>query len=199
VVDNLVYFSVQAQQGTLSSTGTPLQPTTFTTTAKTVPVGLVMSLTPQISENGTVTLDVRPTISRKIGDVSDPNPSLQNTQNPSLTIQNKIPVIQVREMESVLQVGSGQTVILGGLMQDDSNRARDGIPGLSRAEGFGAIFGQQERNVQKTELVIFLRPTVITNPSLDSDELKFYKRYLPTANGAPEQWKNGFDAAGDPR
>jgi len=79
------------------------------------------------------------------------------------------------------------------------NRARDGIPGLSRAEGFGAIFGQQERNVQKTELVIFLRPTVITNPSLDSDELKFYKRYLPTANGAPEQWKNGFDAAGDPR
>ena len=199
VVDNLVYFSVQAQQGTLSSTGTPLQPTTFTTTAKTVPVGLVMSLTPQISENGTVTLDVRPTISRKIGDVSDPNPSLQNTQNPSLTIQNKIPVIQVREMESVLQVGSGQTVILGGLMQDDSNRARDGIPVLSRAEGFGAIFGQQERNVQKTELVIFLRPTVITNPSLDSDELKFYKRYLPTANGAPEQWKNGFDAAGDPR
>jgi general secretion pathway protein D len=190
---------VQAQQGTLSSTGTPLQPTTFTTTAKTVPVGLVMSLTPQISENGTVTLDVRPTISRKIGDVNDPNPSLQNTTNPNLTIQNKIPVIQVREMESVLQVGSGQTVILGGLMQDDSNRARDGIPGLSRAEGFGAIFGQQERNIQKTELVIFLRPTVITNPSLDSDALKFYKRYLPTASGAPEQWKNGFDAAGDPR
>jgi MSHA type pilus biogenesis protein MshL len=199
VVDNLVYFSVQAQQGTLSSTGTPLQPTTFTTTAKTVPVGLVMSLTPQISENGTVTLDVRPTISRKIGDVSDPNPSLQNKDNPSLTIQNKIPVIQVREMESVLQVSSGQTVILGGLMQDDSNRARDGIPVLSRAEGFGAIFGQQERNVQKTELVIFLRPTVITNPSLDSDELKFYKRYLPRADGTTEQWHNGMDAAGDPR
>ena len=102
-------------------------------------------------------------------------------------------------MESVLQVSSGQTVILGGLMQDDSNRARDGIPVLSRAEGFGAIFGQQERNVQKTELVIFLRPTVITNPSLDSDELKFYKRYLPRADGTTEQWHNGMDAAGDPR
>lgn len=192
VVDNLVYFSVQAQQGTLSSTGTPLQPTTFTTTAKTVPVGLVMSLTPQISENGLVTLDVRPTISRKISDVSDPNPSLIN-------VQNKIPVIQVREMESVLQVGSGQTVILGGLMQDDSDRARDGIPVLSRPEGIGALFGQQERNVKQTELVIFLRPTVITNPSLDSDELKFYKRYLPRANAAPEQWHNGADAAGDPQ
>ncbi len=193
VVDNLVYFSVQAQQGTLSSTGTPLQPTTFTTTAKTVPVGLVMSLTPQISENGMVTLDVRPTISRKISDVSDPNPGL-----PAAT-PNKIPVIQVREMESVLQVGSGQTVILGGLMQDDSDRARDGIPVLSRPQGIGALFGQQERNIRQTELVIFLRPTVITNPSLDSDELKFYKRYLPSANAIPEQWHNGADAAGDPR
>lgn len=193
VVDNLVYFTVQAQQGTLSSTGTPLQPTTFTTTAKTVPVGLVMSLTPQISESGMVTLDVRPTISRKIGDVTDPNPGLP------VNTPNKIPVIQVREMESVLQVGSGQTVILGGLMQDDSDRARDGIPVLSRPEGFGAIFGQHERNVQKTELVIFLRPTVITNPSLDSDELKFYKRYLPRADAAPEQWHNGADAAGDPQ
>ena len=193
VVDNLVYFSVQAQQGTLSSTGTPLQPTTFTTTAKTVPVGLVMSLTPQISENGMVTLDVRPTISRKISDVSDPNPGL-----PAAT-PNKIPVIQVREMESVLQIRSGQTVILGGLMQDDSDRARDGIPVLSRPEGIGALFGQQERNVRQTELVIFLRPTVITNPSLDSDELKFYKRYLPHGNVAPEQWHNGADAAGDPQ
>ena len=193
VVDNLVYFSVQAQQGTLSSTGTPLQPTTFTTTAKTVPVGLVMSLTPQISENGMVTLDVRPTISRKISDVSDPNPGL-----PAAT-PNKIPVIQVREMESVLQIRSGQTVILGGLMQDDSDRARDGIPVLSRPEGIGALFGQQERNVRQTELVIFLRPTVITNPSLDSDELKFYKRYLPSANAIPEQWHNGADAAGDPQ
>jgi len=193
VVDNLVYFTVQAQQGTLSSTGTPLRPTTFTTTAKTVPVGLVMSLTPQISESGMVTLDVRPTISRKIGDVTDPNPGLP------VNTPNKIPVIQVREMESVLQVGSGQTVILGGLMQDDSDRARDGIPVLSRPEGFGAIFGQHERNVQKTELVIFLRPTVITNPSLDSDELKFYKRYLPRADAAPEQWHNGADAAGDPQ
>ncbi|GBL45444.1 type II secretion pathway protein D homolog [Sulfuriferula multivorans] len=193
VVDNLVYFNVQAQQGTLSSTGTPLQPTTFTTTAKTVPVGLVMSLTPQISENGMVTLDVRPTISRKISDVSDPNPGL-----PAAT-PNKIPVIQVREMESVLQIRSGQTVILGGLMQDDSDRARDGIPVLSRPEGIGALFGQQERNIRQTELVIFLRPTVITNPSLDSDELKFYKRYLPSANATPGQWHNGADAAGDPQ
>lgn len=170
VVDNLVYFTVKADTVTSNNTA-PV--TTYTTTPQTVPVGLVMSLTPQISENGMVTLNVRPTISRKVGDVVDPNPSIV------APLTNKVPVIQVREMESVLQVGSGQTVILGGLMQDDTNRARDGIPGLSRPEGIGALFGQHERNAQQTELVIFLRPTVIATPSLESDELKSFKRYLP--------------------
>lgn len=175
VVDNLVYFTVKADTVTSNNTA-PV--TTYTTTPQTVPVGLVMSLTPQISENGMVTLNVRPTISRKVGDVVDPNPSI------IAPLTNKVPVIQVREMESVLQVGSGQTVILGGLMQDDTNRARDGIPGLSRPEGIGALFGQHERNVQQTELVIFLRPTVIATPSLESDELKPFKRYLPKPDQA---------------
>ncbi|WP_124948755.1 secretin and TonB N-terminal domain-containing protein [Sulfuriferula thiophila] len=175
VVDNLVYFTVKADTVT-SNNSAPV--TTYTTTPQTVPVGLVMSLTPQISESGMVTLNVRPTISRKVGDAIDPNPSI------IAPLTNKVPVIQVREMESVLQVGSGQTVILGGLMQDDSNRARDGIPILSRPDGIGALFGQHERNVQQTELVIFLRPTVIATPSLDSDELKTFKQYLPRPNDA---------------
>ena len=178
VVDNLVYFTVKADTVT-SNNSAPV--TTYTTTPQTVPVGLVMSLTPQISESGMVTLNVRPTISRKVGDAIDPNPSIV------APLTNKVPVIQVREMESVLQVGSGQTVILGGLMQDDSNRARDGIPVLSRPDGIGALFGQHERNVQQTELVIFLRPTVIATPSLDSDELKAFKQYLPGRNALSSQ------------
>ena len=176
VVDNLVYFSVQSQQGTLSSTGTPLQPATFTTTAHTVPVGVVMSVLPQINENGMVSLTVRPTISRKVGFVDDPNPDLAKEG-----VKNSIPIIQVREMESLLQVRSGQTVILGGLIQDDSNNARDGLPVLSRPEGIGAMFGQHERINNQTELVIFLRPIVVSNPTLDSDELRQFQRLLPTA------------------
>lgn len=178
VVDNLVYFSVQSQQGVLSSTGTPLQPTTFTTTAHTVPIGVVMSVLPQINENGMVSLTVRPTISRKVGSVDDPNPALQLAG-----VKNSIPIIQVREMESLLQVRSGQTVVLGGLIQDDRNNARDGIPGLSRPEGVGAIFGQHEHINSQTELVIFLRPTVVSNPTLDREELSQFQRLLPEARG----------------
>lgn len=178
VVDNLVYFSINVQQGTLSSSGSVLTQPTYTTTVNTVPVGVVMSVTPQINQNGRVTLVVRPTISRRNGDVKDPNPSLG-------AIQNLIPVIQVREMESVLQVTSGETAILGGLMQDDVAKNRDGLPGLTDNPVTNILTGTRDRNATQTELVIFLRPTVITNPSLSSDELSFYKRFLPQspANG----------------
>jgi general secretion pathway protein D len=176
VVDNLVYFTIEVQQGTTSSTGLITQPT-YTTTANTVPVGVVMSVTPQINDNGRVTLVVRPTISRKVGEVSDPNPALTQGAN---RIENKVPVIQVSEMESVLQVPSGETVVLGGLMQDDSARNSDTLPGLTDTP-FNYLFGQKERKVQQTELVIFIRPTNIPNPSLSSEELSFYRRYLPQA------------------
>jgi general secretion pathway protein D len=176
VVNNLVYFTVKADTNQNANNTT----TTFTTTPQTVPVGVVMSVLPQINENGMVSLTVRPTISRQVGSVQDPNPELKKEN-----INSSVPVIQVREMESLLQVRSGQTVILGGLIQDDTNNARDGLPGLSRPEGVGAIFGQHERINNQTELVIFLRPVVVTNPSLESDELRQFQRLLPTARSSP--------------
>jgi general secretion pathway protein D len=176
VVNNLVYFTVKAD--TIARENSPTV-TFFTTTPQTIPVGLVMSVLPQINENGMVSLTVRPTISRQVGEVIDPNPDLKRAG-----VNNSIPVIQVREMESLLQIRSGQTVILGGLIQDDSNNARDGLPGLSRPEGIGAVFGQHERINSQTELVIFLRPIVVSNPTLESEELRQFQRLLPTARSA---------------
>lgn len=173
VVNNLVYFSVEVTPASYSG-GFLTSPAVYTTTARAVPVGIVMSVLPQISENGMVSLTVRPTISRKVGDVSDPNPELKD-------VANLVPVIQVREMESLLQVRSGQTVMLGGLIQDDTNNARDGVPILSRPAGIGAVFGQHERINSQTELVIFLRPIVVSNPTLESDELRQFQRLLPSS------------------
>ena len=173
VVDNLVYFTIQ---GTTTSTVNVGTTATFTTTPHTVPVGVVMSVTPQINENGVITLTVRPTITRVVSYVNDPNPTLAQDH-----IQSQIPVIQAREMESMLQVRSGQTVVLGGLIQDDASQARDGLPVLSRPSGVGALFGQHERSDTQTELVIFLRPTVIHEPSVESADLARFRRLLPTA------------------
>jgi MSHA biogenesis protein MshL len=76
-------------------------------------------------------------------------------------------------------------VVLGGLMQDDTAKNRDGLPGLTDNVATNILFGTRDRRASQTELVIFLRPTVITNPSLSSDELSFYKRYLPKADARP--------------
>ena len=177
VVDNLVYFEVSstASQGTTGGTLTSVS-----TTAKTVAVGVVMSVTPQINEDGRVILTVRPTITRL-----NPRNPFVNDPNPSLTIPNQVPQVQTREMESVLQVGSGQTVILGGLMQDDLQRNRQQLPGADELAAVGELFRFRDERAVKTELVIFLRPTVVANPSLESDELKFFQRFLPQPEPPP--------------
>jgi MSHA biogenesis protein MshL len=174
VVDNLVYFTVTAN--TVASANAPAV-TTFSTTVNSVPVGFIMSVVPQISENDSVVLNIRPTISRKLTDVPDPNPSLANPCGIPVPvggcnipgISSLIPVIQTREMESLMRVQSGQTAVLGGLIQDAANNIEDGIPGVNRLPGIGQLLAQRKDLNQKTELVIFLRPTVIRDTSLDGD------------------------------
>ncbi len=171
VVDNVVYFTVQSQisQGTVGQGN--LQ--SVTTTPNTVAVGVVVSLTPQVHEDGNVTLTVRPTISRVLKFVPDPNPII-----PPATNQG-VPEIAVREMESVLQLTSGQTAILGGLMQDNVRRDRNQVPYVGNLPRVGDLFAYRNEEVTKSELVIFIRPIVVRNPSLDSDELKDLRRLLP--------------------
>ena len=172
VVDNLVYFTIQAN--TTTAANSPAV-TTFTTTVNSVPVGFIMSVVPQISDSATVLLNLRPTISRKLTDIADPNPSLanpcgvgvQNCATPA--ISSLIPVIQTRELESVLRVQSGQIAMLGGLMQDATSTVEDTVPGLRRVPGIGALLAQRRDVNQKTELVIFLRPTVIRDASVEGD------------------------------
>jgi general secretion pathway protein D len=88
-------------------------------------------------------------------------------------------------MESVLQVGSGQTVVLGGLMQDTAQRNRKQIPGADELSAAGELLRFRAESVIKSELMIFLRPVVVANPSLESDELKFYQRFLPQPETPP--------------
>lgn len=175
VVDNLVYFTLQSQisQATVGAGGSNLQ--SFTTTPNTVPIGVVMSVTPQVNDSGEVNINVRPTISSLIRYVPDPNPSLNAAGIPN----QGIPEIQVREMESMLQINSGNTAVLGGLMQDQIQRNTDKVPGLSNVPGIGRLFTGRNDVSRKTELVIFLRPTVIKSASLESDELQSYKQFLP--------------------
>lgn len=178
VVENEVYFTIDSQISQSTSLGGQnLQ--SIESEVHTIPVGLVMAVTPQINENMAVTLNVRPTISRIVDRVPDPAPQLIAAQfNGTFpNVQSLIPVIAVREMESILKVNSGQVAILGGLMQDDYQRDVNSVPGLSDVPGVGNAFKQRDFQNSKSELIIFLRPTVIRNASLTGD-LAPYRKYL---------------------
>jgi len=172
VVDNLVYFSIKADSTANQTTTT----TTYTTTAVTVPTGFTMSVTPQINDSDTVLLNLRPSITRLLRYVNDPNPDLAKAG-----VTSQVPVLQTREMESVLKIENNQIAILGGLMQDEVNNQTDGIPLLSRIPLAGNLFDYRNDTKKKTELVIFLRPVVVKEASLDGDFSKF-RSNLPDEN-----------------
>jgi len=176
VADNKIYFNISSTPATLSSTGTVLTPATYTTTAIPVAVGFTMNVTPEINDTDYVTINVRPTITRIIDYVNDPNPALALTG-----IVNRVPEIRTREMESIIRVSSGQVAVLGGLMQDEINNLSDGIPLLGDIPVAGNIFKNRNDTKSKTELVIFLRPVIIKDASLDGDYSSF-RNNLPDAN-----------------
>jgi|AntRauTorcE11898_2_1112593.scaffolds.fasta_scaffold00167_18 general secretion pathway protein D len=170
VVDNRVYFTIDVEQ-TLDEGVTN---TVFDSQINTVPVGLVMTVTPYIGADDEVLLNTRPTVSRVLGFVEDPNPSLANAG-----VTNSVPEIQVREMESLLRVNSGQVAVIGGLMQDSIDQSERSVPLVGNLPLVGNFFSYRDDRVEKTELIIFLRPTVIDQANLDGD-MKRFRQYLRT-------------------
>jgi general secretion pathway protein D len=184
VVDNKVYFTITVTPG--NTNGTFITQPVYTTTAVPVAVGFTMNVTPEINDADYVTINVRPTITRIIGYVNDPNPSLAYPCGTSATcsvtpIVNKVPEIRTREMESIIRISSGQVAVLGGLMQDEINNLTDSVPLLGEIPIAGNLFKSRNDTKTKTELVIFLRPVVIKDASLEGD-FSTYRNNLPDAN-----------------
>ena len=183
VADNKVYFNVKAD--TQPCAPAPCQAiTTYTTTPNSVSVGFVMNVTPQISDADTVTINIRPTITRIVDFVNDPNPVLK-----AAGVTNPVPEIQSREMESIIKVNSGQTAVMGGLMQDEVDKLTDAIPGISNIPLFGNLFKNRNDTTTKTELVIFLRPIIIKDASINGDYSEFHDS-LPNSDFFKEPNKN---------
>jgi general secretion pathway protein D len=127
-----------------------------------------MAVLPQINDVDAVVLNVRPTIRRRVDSVRDPNPALQGA-----TTQNDIPVFETREFDSILRLQSGEIAVLAGLMQDFTQNNDSGIPGVRSVPFLGEALSNRSDLSTKTELVIFLRATVIRDPSLDGDFRNF--------------------------
>jgi general secretion pathway protein D len=110
--------------------------------------GVILNVAPRINANGNVRLEIEQEISNV--------PS----NNTSLT-----PTISERKVKSSILVGSGQTVLLAGLVSEQQTGTRNSLPGLDQIPVLGDAFGNQDNATQRTELIIFIRPQIIRNGS----------------------------------
>jgi len=112
-------------------------------------IGIILTVTPRINTNGLIELDVSPEISTLTGD----------TVPISDTIQ--APVFAKRSAETHVVVPNGKTVVIGGLMEDQETEQIRKIPILGDIWGLGALFRRKITSKSKTELLIFLTPTIV--------------------------------------
>lgn len=122
-------------------------------------VGIQLTVTPFITSDGMVEMIVTPTIS----DLADRSQWVTTSSGPSGTISS--PVINSRSADTVVVVPNGQTVIIGGLMEKQNQRAENKIPILGDIPLLGAAFRHRVDSNTKTELLIFLTPTIVDTPT----------------------------------
>jgi MSHA biogenesis protein MshL len=176
VTRDIIYFTMTPSSAAtaVSGGGTAVVQPSFTTSPQIAAEGFLMAVLPQINSAEAVVLNVRPTIRRQVGAARDPNPALQG-----LATQNDIPIFETREFDSILRLQNGQIGVLAGLMQDIVEQTDTGIPGLRSIPIIGEILSNRSQLSRKTELVIFLRATVVYDPSVDGD-FRGLRNQLPT-------------------
>jgi general secretion pathway protein D len=154
VVINNQVATLQVGDAVPISTGSATVLTTNNTVVNTIDyrnTGIILRVAPRISANGNVRLDVEQEIS---------NVPTSSSNTPNLT-----PTVSERKVKSSILVANGQTVLLAGLISEQQNGTRNGIPVLDQIPGFGDAFGHQDNNTTRTELIIFIRPQIIHNGS----------------------------------
>ncbi len=142
--------------------------------AMTVPIGLVMIVQPSVNlQTGEITMTLRPTISRVQKEVEDPAVAIKSNQK----VKSTIPVVQVRELDSVLTIKSGQVLVMGGLMEDRSSYMSASVPGADSIPLFGEFAKGKDDDRKVTELVIFLTAHIADDPCVVEADERIYNTY----------------------
>ncbi len=166
---NEVFFECEVTPATVISSTSSSQstPGTADCTPQSVPIGIILNILPSINmDSQEVTLSVRPTLTRKVGDALNPEQDIINALNgvtDAPAVQQTTPIIEVRELDSVMKVKSGGVMVIGGLMEDTSTTANSGIPGMSDLPIIGSAFKSRNEDYSKRELIIFIKATIVNS------------------------------------
>jgi len=124
-----------------------------------IDVGVKLSVVPTIGSDGFVTMKIKPEISSVTGTVTTDTGTI-------------VPIVSTSQSETVVKVKDGRTLIIAGLLKQENTDDSTGLPKLSRIPFFGSLFGKKTKEGKKTELVIFITPTIITGASNIGREVK---------------------------
>ena len=139
-----VFFVTTSQVD--ASTGQILQ---TVVTPQTITEGVVLSVTPQIAADGIINLSIMPSITERTGTATS-------------RLGDQVPIVSVRETDTLVRVHQGETIVIAGLMQDRTTVEKSKVPLLGDVPVVGGLFRRDERTKRKTDLVILLTPTVMT-------------------------------------
>ncbi len=163
--DKLVYFKIDNNQNVTTTSGaTPVTSATITSTKQEENIGVKIEITPSINiETRDITLNIKPTLSSKGGEVKDPA---------SGAIANLVPVVQTRELSTIAKIQSGNVIVIGGLMKEGSTNQNEGIPLLGRVPILGWFFRSTSKTSEVVETVIFVKATIVGS----GDRVSKYER-----------------------
>ncbi len=167
VARNEVFFEMVTEAHDQESKKKKFNTQRSMSTIKTIPIGLLLYVHPSINfETEEIILSLHPTISRVVGYRSDPTVSMQSEQ----TVVSNVPIVQIREMDSVIVAKENQVIVTGGLMEEQKRTNTEGIPYLSRFPIIGSLFCEKHTHTYLTELVILLKISLVRTPPQDDEE-----------------------------
>jgi MSHA type pilus biogenesis protein MshL len=168
VAQNQVYFKLNYDKhyGTLSNT----ESVNVSSSIQTIPIGLVLNVQPAVDfDQEEIILFLRPTISKLSNSVADPAVEIalakENSTNANNHQQSLVPVVEVREIESILRIKNNDLAIVGGLMEIKSQNSHHHIPGTNNIPIVQDLTGAKANHDSVVELVILLHVTIIDDDS----------------------------------
>ena len=167
----IVYFSMEVEEED-EDNGDKTK--TYTTTKEEEDTGVTLEITPSINlETREITLEVVPELKVLTEWVRDPNPD----------VENQVPVIQTRKVETSLKIDSGEVMVIGGLMQETSTNSDGGVPILKDIPVVNWFFRNKSRKRELTETVIFIKATILERGNmLNKYDKDFYKNFSTDRN-----------------
>lgn len=182
-VQNYVYYTLEIANTTAAATSSTTSSTqNITSTLNTIPIGIILNILPSINiSTNEITMNVRPTISRVVSTVTDPASvyaalSLDTSQDTSSLVSSS-PVVEVKELDSIVKMKSGDVMVLGGLMETRSQNAQSGVPFIGDVPVVGNAFKNHGKIDRTIQTVIFLKATVMPGSTVTEDDKRFYNNF----------------------